>query len=83
VDGLALARAAAAAWAPQGNDVATNFPCGGTFCLARQKSAVSGSNRDCGVWCYDGIQQGKGLLTLGSSACLCPEVVPSASFGWY
>jgi hypothetical protein len=82
VDGLALARQAAAAWAPQGNDVATNFPCGGTYCLARQKgSGIGGA--ECGVWCYDGVQQGRGALSPASAACVCPEQSPATAFGWY
>jgi len=82
VDGLALARKAAAAWAPQGNDIATNFPCGGTYCLARQKGLGTGG-AECGVWCYGGAAQGFGAISSTSAACLCPEQSPATAFGWY
>jgi hypothetical protein len=81
VDGLALARQAAAAWAPQGNDVSTSFPCGGTLCLARQKGIGTGG-AECGVWCYSGFSQGQGALAGTSALCLCPEQSLTA-FGWY
>ena len=49
------------------------FPCGGTYCLARQTPIAGTEPASCGVWCYDGLLEGRVLVNDLGYACVCPD----------